>query len=68
MVASFTLALIMPGSLITAIPFAFGLLLTVIGILSFKGEVESTIMRLQLEREIPTPEDIKKRPFRRPRR
>ncbi|WP_069808350.1 hypothetical protein [Vulcanisaeta thermophila] len=68
MTVGFALA-ITPNSLIAgAVAFIIGLLLGVLGIVMINRDIETLLLRIEINESKPSPEDIKKRPIRRPRK
>jgi hypothetical protein len=48
--------------------FIIGFLLDILGILMINRDIENLIVKLEVESNKPSPEDIKRRPLRKPRR
>ena len=68
MVVGFTILVMADNVLLSASIFIIGLLLDVLGILMTNRDIENLIIKLEVESNKPSPEDIKKRPLKKPRR
>lgn len=68
MVIGFIVLTIIDNVLLSSSLFIIGFLLNILGILMINRDIENLIIKLEMESNKPGPEDIKKRPLRKPRR
>ncbi|WP_054853668.1 hypothetical protein [Vulcanisaeta distributa] len=68
MIIGFILSSIASNILLSSSFFIIGFLLDILGILMINRDIESLLVRLEMEHNKPSPDDIKRRPFRRPKR
>ena len=63
----FTQILSLTSVLFGTLIFSLGLIVSALGIALANRDIESALLRLELESRRPSPEDIRRRPLRRPR-
>ncbi len=68
MVIGYTLSSIGGEALLSPSLFVIGFLLNVLGILMINRDFENLLVRIEVESNKPSPDDIRKRPLRKPRR
>jgi hypothetical protein len=68
MVVGFAVLGMAGNVLFSASIFIIGFLLDILGILMINRDIENLIVKLEVESNKPSPEDIKRRPLRKPRR
>ncbi|MCG2869895.1 MAG: hypothetical protein L7H10_03980 [Vulcanisaeta sp.] len=68
MVVGFAVLGMTGDALFSASIFIIGFLLDILGILMINRDIENLIVKLEVESNKPSPEDIKRRPLRKPRR
>jgi sulfite exporter TauE/SafE len=67
-VVGFAASWAMRGPLLGVSVFSIGILLNILGLIMMRRDMEAIMLRYELEGKKPSPEDIKKRPLRRPRK
>jgi hypothetical protein len=68
MVIGFVLLSIINNVLLSSSFFIIGFLLNVLGILMINRDIENLLVRLEMESNKPSPDDIKRRPLKKPKR
>jgi putative Mn2+ efflux pump MntP len=68
MVIGFIISAIVNDVLLSSSLFIIGFLLNILGVLMINRDIENLIIKLEMESNKPGPEDIKRRPLRKPRR
>ncbi|MFB6470236.1 MAG: hypothetical protein TU36_003235 [Vulcanisaeta sp. AZ3] len=69
MIVGFAISLIMNYSLLlTTSLFIIGFLLNILGILMISRDYENLLIEIEVENNKPSPEDIRKRPLRKPKK
>ncbi|GAB6944442.1 hypothetical protein [Vulcanisaeta sp. JCM 14467] len=68
MVIGFVLSAMVNNVLLPSSLFIIGFLLNILGILMINRDIENLLVRIKMESNKPSPDDIKKRPLKKPRR
>ncbi|GAB6946784.1 hypothetical protein JCM16161A_09140 [Vulcanisaeta sp. JCM 16161] len=68
MVIGFVLSSIAGNVLTSSSFFVIGFLLNILGILMINRDIENLLVKLEMESNKPSPDDIKRRPLRKPKR
>jgi len=69
MIVGFVISLIMNYSLLlTTSLFIIGFLLNILGILMISRDYENLLIEIEIESNKPSPEDLRKRPLRKPKK
>ncbi|ADN51004.1 hypothetical protein [Vulcanisaeta distributa] len=68
MIIGFALSAILSNILLSSSLFIIGFLLNILGILMINRDIENLLVKLEMESNKPSPDDIKRRPLRKPKR
>ncbi len=68
MVIAFTVLSILNNILLPSSLFIIGFLLNILGILMINRDIENLILKLEVQSSKPSPEDIRNRPLRKPKK
>ncbi len=68
MIIGFALFAILSNILLSSSLFIIGFLLNILGILMINRDIENLLVKLEMESNRPSPDDIKRRPLRKPKR
>ena len=68
MVAGFALSSTLNNVLLSSSLFVIGFLLNVLGILMINRDFENLLVKIEMESNKPSPDDIRRRPLRKPKR
>ncbi len=68
MIIGFIISSLANNVLLSSSIFIIGFLLNILGILMINRDIENLLVQLEMQSNRPSPEDIKRRPLRRPKR